>query len=74
METIQSCYDEIGKLISAFSLADPDIIAAMLLNKISISKEDEARIHLASTPNEKAALVSAAIMKSSLKEFQDFFK
>ena len=62
-------------LTSAFSSADPNTIAVMLLIKGVISKEDEAQISLASTPSEKATLLITAIenqVKSNPEKFQDF--
>ena len=62
-------------LTSAFSSADPNTIAVMFSIKGAISKEDEAQISLASTPNEKATLLITAIenqVKSNPEKFQDF--
>ena len=73
VETIQYRYRKRNTviLISDFSSADPDTIAAVLSVKRIISREDEAQISLASTLSEKAALVLAAIIKCSPKEFQN---
>ena len=60
-------------LTSAFSSADPNTIAVTLSIKGVISKEDEAQISLASTPSEKATLLTTAIenqVKSTPQKFQ----
>ena len=62
-------------LTSAFSSADPNTIAVMLSIKGVISKEDEARISLASTPSEKATLLITTIenqVKGAPEKFQDY--
>ena len=62
-------------LISAFSSADLDTIAAVLSIKGVISKEDEAQISLASTPSEKAKLLVITMkhqIKNSPEKFRDF--
>ena len=62
-------------LTSAFSLADPNIIAVTLSVKEVISKKDEAQINLTSTPSEKAIILVTAIengMKRGPEKFQTF--
>jgi phosphopantetheine adenylyltransferase len=62
-------------LTPAFLSADPDTTAAVLSVKGVISKEDEAHINLASTPIEKATLLTTAVehqLKCSPEKFQDF--
>ena len=64
-----------GILTSAFSSADPNTIAVKLSIKGIISKEDKAKISLASTPSEKATLLITAIenqVKSTPEKFRDF--
>ena len=75
METLWSDYYDKDKLTSAFSSADPNTIAAMLSIKGVISKKDEAKISLASTPRKKATILITAIelqIKSSTEKFRDF--
>ena len=59
-------------LISAFSSADPNTVAAMLSKKGVISSEDGAQISLASTPSEKGKLLVAAIEREVMNEPQKF--
>ena len=61
VETLQSYYDEKDVLTSAFSSADPSIIAAVLSIKGVISKEVESQISLASTRIQKATILVTAI-------------
>ena len=71
--TLWTDYYDKDKLISAFSSADPDTIAAMLSIKGIISKEDEAQIR-AFIPSEKATLLITAITRqinSSPEKFRD---
>ena len=63
------------KLTSAFSSVEPNKIALTLSMNGVISKEDETRISLASTPSKKATLLVAAIengINSVPEKFQDF--
>jgi Ran GTPase-activating protein (RanGAP) involved in mRNA processing and transport len=62
-------------LKTAFSLADHNTLIVLLLIKGVISKEDEALVRLASTPNEQTALLVTAIerqIRDSPEKFQDF--
>ena len=62
-------------LTSAFSSADSDIIATVLSVKGVIPKDEAQIILQASTPSEKATLLSTAVedqIKSSPEKFQEF--
>ena len=54
---------------SAFSLADPNTIAAVLSINGITSKEDEMQISRASTPSDKVSLLLTAVINGSLQEF-----
>ena len=64
-----------GRLISAFSTADPNKIAVALSIQEVISEECEAQVSMASTRSEKAVILVTAIenrIKSVPEKFQNF--